>query len=165
MSPDNYRGDRRSEVKGRQGSRTDHRAEQPTLDTTKIRLSMVEGECLPPELFDSTAEYVAKVIAGEKGARGSKGNKPTQIRRFYDEVVMWEEKIRHDRDRFKEYLPFIRMLNAKVAYARGRDHVDDNFVKLVNHCISQVGSEADMRNFKLFFEAFMGFYKVFAPKG
>ena len=66
--------------------------------------------------------------------------------------------------KFDEYLPFIRMINAKAAYALGRNLVDDNYVKLINESLKQVDSTETLRNFKLFMEAFMGFYKEKRPK-
>ena len=138
------------------------RKEQPSerLNTSEIDLKAPEGGHLRPSLFDTVASDAAKVVA-----RGDRRNKPTQLRQFYDEVVMWEEKVRKDESRFAEYLPFIRMLNAKAAYAEGRKHVDANFVDLIYHCLQQVDSAEVLRNFKLFFEAFMGFYKRERPSG
>jgi CRISPR-associated protein Csm2 len=112
------------------------------------------------ELFNSTAKHEAQKVA--KG--GDRVNKPTQLRRFYDEVVMWENKSTLHPEKFVEYLPFIRMINAKAAYAQGRKLVDDNFVGMMNDCLKQVESTETLRIFKLFMEAFMGFYKQERPK-
>ncbi len=60
---------------------------------------------------------------------------------------------------------FIRMLNAKAAYAEGRKHVDKSFVDLMAHGLKQVTDPAALRHFKLFFEAFLGFYKAERPSG
>ena len=73
---------------------------------------------------------------------------------------MWETKVSQSRERFEEYLPFIRMMNAKVAYSRGRSLVDDNFRATFERCIAQVTDERTLRHAKLFLEAFLGFYKV-----
>lgn len=125
------------------------------LDTSKIDLKN-----LSVDLFDTVAKDAAMTIADSK----KDINKPTQLRRFYDEIVLWESKANQHPDRLPEYLPFIRMINAKVAYASGRKLVDDNFVKLLNHCLSQVDSVDSLRHCKLFMEAFMGFYKEKRPK-
>ncbi|MDS4058114.1 MAG: type III-A CRISPR-associated protein Csm2, partial [Candidatus Contendobacter sp.] len=66
-------------------------------------------------------------------------------------------------ERFKDYLPFILMLNAKLAYAKGRRLVDDKFVKLIGDCLKQVKDPETLRICKLFFEAFLGFYKELRP--
>ena len=130
------------------------RQELPILDTNPIRFDKVS-----PDLFSSVAQETAKTIAANNGS-----NKATQLRRFYDEIVMWDNKVVMYQDRFTEYLPFIRMLNAKVAYAQGRKLVDTNFTKLLSHCLGQVNTPEQMQTFKLFMEAFMGFYKVERPR-
>lgn len=111
------------------------------------------------DLFDKTAKAQAKAVADDKRV-----NKPSQLRKFYDEIVMWEQKASLHPDKFQEYLPFIRMLNAKVAYAKGRNLVDDKFVNLMSEGLRQVDSAESLRTFKLFMEAFMGFYKQERPK-
>jgi CRISPR type III-A-associated protein Csm2 len=140
------------------------------------------------ELFNETAKKIAKELANptilkeEKKwnehtrkneyvwevKKIDKANKISQIRKFYDEVCMWESKIK-DEKTFSEILPFIKMLNAKAAYARGREHVDDKFVAFISTCLSQIkecnqeGIKA-YKNFRTFFEAFYGFYKAERPK-
>ena len=142
------------------GDRRD--APAPQLDTAGINLRGGENGVLDPTLFDTIAQRVATSLRGEGR---EPANKTAQVRQFYDELVMWEEKARQNPDRFEEFLPFIRMLNAKAAYAAGRRHVDSNFVDLIGHCVRQVESYETLRNFKLFFEAFLGFYKLERPSG
>jgi CRISPR-associated protein Csm2 len=124
------------------------------LDTSEISFTNIQSE-----LFSEIAKKTAIKIAEDK-----KANKPTQIRKFFDEIVMWEIKVSLHKDKFKDYLPYIMMLNAKAAYAKGRNLIDANFIKLLNDCLSQVKDPETMRIFKLFMEAFMGFYKQFGPK-
>ena len=137
------------------------RPASPPLDTTGIDLAPAAGKALNPDLFDGIARRVAQAIANADRY----ANKPAQIRQFYDELVMWEERARQNPDRFADYLPFIRMLNAKAAYAEGRKHVDKTFVALMAHGLKQVENPTTLRNFKLFFEAFLGFYKAERPSG
>ncbi|MGZ8094755.1 MAG: type III-A CRISPR-associated protein Csm2 [Methylosarcina sp.] len=111
------------------------------------------------ELFNSVAKNEAQKIA----SGGDRVNKPTQLRKFYDEIVMWEQKASLHPEKFAEYLPFIRMINAKVAYAKGRNLVDEKFVGMMSECLRQVESTETLRTFKLFMEAFMGFYKQERP--
>jgi len=111
------------------------------------------------ELFNSVAQNEAQKVAGG----GDRINKPTQLRKFYDEVVMWEQKTSLHPEKFADYLPFIKMINAKVAYAKGRNLIDDKFVNMMNECLRQVESVETLRTFKLFMEAFMGFYKQERP--
>jgi CRISPR-associated protein Csm2 len=74
---------------------------------------------------------------------------------------MWQEKVGNDDARFNESEPFIRMLKAKAAYAKGRGHVDANFRALFDRLIDQSTNARTLRQAKLFFEAFMAYYKVF----
>ncbi|MDP2365194.1 MAG: type III-A CRISPR-associated protein Csm2 [Ignavibacteria bacterium] len=125
-----------------------------------INLKLIDKKLIDAELFNNTAKQEAQNVA----AGGDRVNKPTQLRRFYDEVVMWENKTTLHPDKFAEYLPFIRMINAKVAYAKGRNLVDERFVGMMNECLKQVECAETLRTFKLFMEAFMGFYKQERPK-
>lgn len=138
----------------RQNSRQE---EQPNLDLAAINLERV-----PVNLYDETAENVAKKIAEPVfNGKNRDANKGTQLRGFYDEIVMWEQKARRMTEaEFQEHLPLIRMLNAKVAYAKGRDLVDINYLTLMKHCLGQVNNQTTLRNCKLFLEAFMGFFKI-----
>ena len=43
--------------------------------------------------------------------------------------------------------------------------MDRNFVELIGHCVGQVDTYETLRNFKFFFEAFLGFYKLERPSG
>jgi CRISPR-associated protein Csm2 len=70
------------------------------------------------ELFDSVAMEVAEIISQPKDKNGkfdSKKNKSTQLRKYYDELCMWDQKIKQQPEKYKEFLPLIKMLNAKVA--------------------------------------------------
>ncbi len=128
-----------------------------SFDVKQITLS---GK-LPATLFSQIAEDAAKNVARDRKSR------PTQLRKFYDEICMWDSKCQADKERFDEYLPFILMLKAKVAYASGRGHVNQEYVDILNHCLSELesnpGSET-LHNLKFFMEAFTGFYKVYGPK-
>lgn len=129
-----------------------HRDEPPPMPVDDIRF----GGKPDPRLFAEIAEAKAAAVAGG----GREVNKSSQLRRFYDELVMWQEKVGASDERFAELQPYICMLKAKVAYAKGRGHVDDNFEALLRHVIDQCTSAATLRQAKLFLEAFMAFYKV-----
>ncbi len=136
--------------------------DEPTLITSKI---LFDEKPLNPDLFNNVARQIAEVIANP---RTRKHNKSTQIRKFYDELCSWETKVNQDAEKadtyFAECLPFILMLNAKAAYAKGRDLVDANFAKLIGDCLKQVKDRETLRICKLFFEAFLGFYKELEDK-
>lgn len=111
---------------------------------------------LTKELFDAIADKCAQIIA----ASSVSINKPTQIRRFYDELVMWNERADSD-EKFTEVLPFVYMIKSKVAYAKGRKNVDETFQKFIDKTIGQIGDRKTLNNAKLFMEAVMGFYKQY----
>lgn len=146
------RRDQRRDQRGYGGERDTH---VPDIDVTGITFS---GK-LEPQLFNEIARRCADTIG-----RNDRRNKPSQLRRFYDELVMWNTKVEQHPDRFEEYQPFILMLNAKAAYAEGRDLVDGNFVKLLDHCLRAITDARSLAIAKLFFEAFLGFYKEFRPR-
>ena len=112
----------------------------------------------PPDaqLFNDEAEAVANRL----NQAASTLNKPTQIRRFYDELVGWQERIDGDDEKFRQYEAFIKMLNAKVAYAKGRKLVDDEFVAWFRLCIKTTTSARALDHFRLHFEAVLGFLKA-----
>ncbi len=107
------------------------------------------------DLLDQQAEKAARIISENKNS-----NKSTQLRRFYDELVMWEEKTRTAPAQFRTLMPFVRMLKAKAAYAMGRKLVDGAFTDMLNQVIDQIRNPEDMTTAKLFFEAFLGYYKL-----
>ena len=99
-------------------------------------------------LFDKTAHDVAKAI---------EQTKPAQIRAFYDYVIKLEQDAQTQN--FSEILPFVKMLNSKAAYSNARKHSSNEFVEMINKCVAQVRTKDDLRVFKLFFEAVIGFSK------
>ncbi len=126
------------------------------IDTSRIVL----GEKISVDLYSTVAEATAKAL------QDSKANKSAQIRRFYDELVMWNEKVRTVRtearqEKYDECAPYIQMICAKVAYAKGREHVNGNFEKVINCLIRQIKDPLTLQQAKLFFEAVLGFRKAF----
>ena len=137
-----------------------------------------------PTLFDQVADQLAKEISEPEFLtekwnkktrrnewqieRNRDANKSTQLRKFYDELTMWVDKTGNE-EALSKNLPFIRMMNAKVAYANGRKHVDDKFREWFSTCMRAIPSAdksslTTLRNFKTLFEAFLGFYKIYRPK-
>lgn len=127
------------------------------------------GKALDPNLFADIAQAKARAIAEE--GRGRK-NKSSQLRKFYDELVMWHDKVFQVRsvgektstdlcqEEYDKLVPFIKMLCAKVAYAKGREHVSEGFEKLFTHVVRAISDPGTLKQAKLFMEAFMGFYKA-----
>ncbi len=125
-----------------------------------MNLQRIQLVQLTPDIFDDIAQEAADYIS-----QSNNSNKSTQIRKFYDELVMWHEKVfgaeLNQREQiYQECAPFIHMLKAKVAYAKGRQHVDESFEKMFGQCIGQINSPATLKHAKLFFEAVLGFRKA-----
>jgi len=132
--------------------------------------SSIDLNNVSSDLFSDIPERIAKRLA-----TNTSSNKPTQLRNFFNEIVMWEERSKEKSEKqFKsEILPFLRMMKAKAAYAHGRNNknndprkglVDRDFLNLINHCLDQVKDKKTLTHFKLFMESFMGFYKLARPK-
>lgn len=151
--------DKRPPSGGPRGSDRPAPAPVASIDTAPVRL----GADMPELLFADIAQAAARTIA-EAGA--GKTNKSSQLRKFYDELVMWHDKLAFEKTadaraaKYRELAPFIKMMNAKVAYARGRGHVDQNFEQLFSHLIRQIACPATLKNAKLFMEAVLGFLKA-----
>ena len=114
--------------------------------------------------LNSPPQAAAKRIS----QNGDKQNKSTQLRKYYDELSMWDDKIHRAADKNAEYqksAPYIHMLRAKVAYASNRKSsgtplVDEYFVRIFNHIINQIDSAETLHHAKLFYEAMLGFRKA-----
>ena len=104
------------------------------------------------KLFDEVALEWADSIS-----RG--GMNKNQLRNFYDKVLELYEKSLYTENFEEEVLPFVKMLNSKVAYAVNRGVANNDFKKMMNDCISQIKTKKDLEVFKYFFEAIVGFYK------
>lgn len=124
-----------------------------------LNINEIKFDEKKPEIFSDIAQRAAQYIK-----QGSSVNKTTQLRKFYDELAMWNDRVqlaREDKEgKFKELVPFIKMLKAKAAYARGRKHIDDKFLEVFNRCIDQANNAETLRDAKLFMEAVMGFCKL-----
>lgn len=117
---------------------------------------------IDPDLFSGKAESLADEISGESNQRT---NSPTQIRKFYDEVIRFDSilkgfPVEQQKAEFEKLLPYIKMLNAKAAYALGRNElISKRFKGFISDALKQVNDKDDFDVFAGFFEAFMGFYK------
>ena len=123
-----------------------------------MNLNLIKLDTLATDIFSDVAKQTAEYLsqAGEK-------NKSTQLRRFYDELVMWHDKVFRAVNRnetYQQVAPFVQMLKAKAEYSYGRKNVDQNFVKVFNRIIGQIQSPDTLKNAKLFFEAVLGYRKA-----
>lgn len=113
-----------------------------------------------PDLFSIRAEALAKRVFEEGN---NKLNKPTQIRKFYDEVLRFDSMIKTNPTEFENILPYLRMLNAKAAYAVGRELISKGFKDFISVSLNKIKDKDDFDAFAGLFEAFMGYYKFFRP--
>lgn len=121
-----------------------------------------DRKLIDPDLFSGKADTLAKNIYDE--AR-NKLNKPTQIRKFYDEVLRFDSMLKTNPADFENILPYLKMLNAKAAYAMGRDLVSKGFKDFISNSLNQIKDKDDFDAFASLFEAFMGYYKFYDEKG
>ena len=129
---------------------------RPPMDVSDI----VFGQNIKATLYSDIADRYAEKVAGEPR---NPRNKPAQLRRFYDELVLLHDKVVRKQAKFEEQRPFIQMLKAKVAYAKGRDKVDDNYRSLLCRVVDQTIDVETLCQARLFMEAFMAYYKVYRP--
>ncbi len=133
----------------------------------------LQDKTLNPDLFSKHAEEWAQKIcmAGlktkidpktKKEKKTLEKNKISQIRKFYDEVLRFSSYLKSGED-YKSTLPYLKMLNAKAAYAEGRKLITDDFKMLIKQSLDHltIDSPETFKIFENFFEAFMGYYKFY----
>lgn len=122
-----------------------------------------DKQTVDPALFSIRAEAFAKQLAGDHDQSRRKVNKRTQIRKFFDEVVHLNMTAKSRSDEWSSILPLVHMMTAKAAYAKGRDLVSENFLQFIKQSVEQVDDPEDLSVFATFFEAFIGFYRLYGP--
>lgn len=120
-----------------------------------------DKKILMPDLFSEQAKTIADEVFSEKD---NKKNNPTQLRKFYDEVLRFNSILKtlpadKQSEEFNKMLPYLMMLNSKAAYAEARDLVSKKFKEFISKSLSQIKTKDDFEAFSGLFEAFMGFYK------
>lgn len=118
---------------------------------------------IDPELFSDMADKLAMKIYKERKSKDA--NKPTQIRKFYDEVLRFDSIMKTNPDNFDNILPYLKMLNAKAAYALGRGLISEGFRDFILTSLNQIKDKDDFEAFAGLFEAFMGYYKFYDERG
>lgn len=125
---------------------------------------IILGQKIDPGLFSDVALAVAQACSNAGSSNAS-----SQVRRFYDEIVMWDEKINSKapavRDEiFSDCVPYIWMITAKLAYAKGRKLITDDFQTIFTLLIKQINNPLTLKQAKTFFEAYIGFAKALELK-
>jgi CRISPR-associated protein Csm2 len=121
-----------------------------------------EDEKVNHELFSTIAKEWAKKLAEEQ-ERYPSVNKRTQFRQFYDEVLRLDAEVKRFPEKWDDILPAIHMLSAKAAYANGRKLVSKTFMTFIQSSIEKIDKPKDFQIFASFFEALMGFYRLYGP--
>lgn len=138
-------------------NRFQKKVQQNSISSTKLGVDITN---VTTDLFSSIAEEVAR------RCNVKDRNSTTQLRKLYDELVMWHDKVfsaRTPQDResiFIKNAPYIQMMRAKVAYAEGRKLVDSTFREFFDQIIRDIKNVETLKNARLFMEAFMGFRKL-----
>ncbi|MCF6246495.1 MAG: type III-A CRISPR-associated protein Csm2 [Desulfobacula sp.] len=122
-----------------------------------------ENKKIDPKLFSDRAESLAKQLADDYRREKGDPNKISQIRKFYDEVVRLNMAAKNKNSEWDNILPMVNMIIAKIAYAKGRNLISDNFLNFMKTSIKQIEAPEDLAVFANLFEAFYGFYKFYCP--
>jgi len=105
-------------------------------------------------LFGDEAKRVANLL---NDGGYSADISTTQFRQFYEKILELNDKAQGN-DRFDiEVLPFVKLLNSKVQYSKSRRNCGKRFEDMMDKSIKAVNSEDELRNFKYFLEAIIGY--------
>ncbi len=99
------------------------------------------------DLFDTQAENAAKRIIDERAT------KINQIRIFYNQFLVINEKINNSEESFRRQLPYIKMIKARAKYSKGRKNIGNYFENFLLKCIDEVNTLKDFKIICSFFEA------------
>lgn len=116
-----------------------------------------EKKKLNTKWVDEEALKVAQEVGNEK-------LKSAQLRRFYSEVKtlerVWTTR-GQTAEAFLELLPQIKILKAKVVYAKERGVAGDYFQRWMAEHVNAIKDVEDFKAFLLHFEAVVGFSKKY----
>lgn len=126
---------------------------------TKLQLKNPDGT-INAQIFSKDAEKWAKAVH-ESGARSK--NKSSQLRKFYDEFFKLNQRSSaySDKEWARVILPQVHMLVPKVVYAKGRNLITKEFEQFIRGLVNQIQTKQDLKLAVDFFEAFIGFYRVY----
>ncbi len=141
------------------------------MATSKLFFEDLEKEIVKTNLFSDMAKREVEkfLIFYEKDGRkrAAKGTPTsTQIRKFFNDIVAIKNKIdtaitdNEKEEKFKKELPYIKMIKAKVAYAKSREKVNNEFEDFINKYIDEIKDIKDFYVFCDFFEAIIAYSKL-----
>ena len=120
---------------------------------TKFNPNFKETEALI-ELFGDEAKRVAHLL-NDGGFQADIST--TQFRQFYEKILELNEKAQGIDNFEVKILPFVKLLNSKVQYSKSRRHCGEKFEHMMEKSIKAVNSDTELRNFKYFLEAIIGY--------
>lgn len=128
---------------------------------------------IDPDLFSIKAEQIVKsFIVKDQNDRPTR-NTPrlTQVRKFYNEVLNLQNsinmEIKQDSDKDKilsKWLPYIRMLSAKVSYSKSREKSNEPFENFIKTNSMRIKNYKDFEVFVKLFEAVIAYSAGNLPK-
>ena len=107
-------------------------------------------------LFGDEAKRVANLL---NDGGYSADISTTQFRQFYEKILELNDKAQGlSLPEFEvKVLPFVKLLNSKVQYSKSRRNCGERFEEMMDTSIKAVNSETELRNFKYFLEAVIGY--------
>jgi CRISPR-associated protein Csm2 len=105
-------------------------------------------------LFGDEAKRVANLL-NDGGGRADVST--TQFRQFYEKILELNDKAQGNESFDVTVLPFVKLLNSKVQYSKSRRNCGERFEEMMDKSIKAVNSETELRNFKYFLEAVIGY--------
>ncbi|MDD3596350.1 type III-A CRISPR-associated protein Csm2 [Sulfuricurvum sp.] len=139
-------------------------ADTPTSNDIRILCRFeLDGVAPHMNLFSANAKKIADLLGREH-----KKNSPSQLRRFYDQLVRYYDEIRFQPTpeqklrALEKSMPYILMLESRVHEAHAKEKIDGNFKLFIDTCIAQLRVSPTFDTLKIFktlFEAVVGFYK------
>ena len=106
------------------------------------------------ELFGDEAKRVANLL-NDGGFRPDIST--TQFRQFYEKILELNDKAQGNENFDVEVLPFVKLLNSKVQYSKSRRNCGERFEDMMDKSIKAVNSPEELKNFKYFLEAIIGY--------
>jgi CRISPR type III-A-associated protein Csm2 len=109
------------------------------------------------KMFSVDAQQIAHIFQPSKNMKEAIST--TQYRQFYEWISKQAEKAEgiSENEFKKEVLPMVSFLISKVVYSKNRGLIKEPFVKFMTHSIRAIETKEDLKVFKLFMEAIMGF--------
>jgi len=105
-------------------------------------------------LFGDEAKRIANLL-NDGGYKADIST--TQFRQFYEKILELNDKAEGNEKFSVEVLPFVKLLNSKVQYSHSRRNCGEKFVMMMEKSIAKVNSADELKNFKYFLEAIIGY--------